>query len=258
MKTIILDHCEEHLDEAVSAFKSARGVAALTGAGISVKSGIPDFRSPGGLWTRFSPDEYATIEVFRRNPEKAWALYRALGLGLVGKKPNIAHQTLAQLEEDGYLRGIVTQNIDNLHQSAGNRFVFEIHGDHQHLHCIQCGFIKPVEKEHYTMDGVPICDNCSFQLKPNVVLFGEAVRMLDEINFFIQQCDLLMVIGTSAQIYPAAGLPHLVKGSGGKIYEFNKEATLGSGVTDYFFEGDLSKTMPAFGKALGCVIQHDL
>ncbi|WP_136809788.1 SIR2 family NAD-dependent protein deacylase [Desulfosediminicola flagellatus] len=250
MKTIIPNYNEEYLNDAVSTFTSARAVAALTGAGISVGSGIPDFRSPGGLWTKFSPEEYATIDVFEQNPEKAWGLYRELGKGLIDKQPNKAHHALAGLEELGYLKGIVTQNIDNLHQSAGNRFVFEIHGDHQHLQCIHCGFVEPVEDKHYYMDTIPTCDGCNQPLKPNIVLFGEEVRRLEEINIFLQHCDLLMVIGTSAKVYPAAGLPGLVKANGGTIFEFNMDPTLPAGMSDYFFEGDLSVTLPSFGNAV--------
>lgn len=250
MKTILPNHNEEHLAEAVSAFTSARNAAALTGAGISVGSGIPDFRSPGGLWTVFSPDEYATLDVFLENPEKAWGLYRELGKKLLGKKPNTAHQVLADLEEHGHLKGIVTQNIDNLHQSAGSRYVFEIHGDHQHLQCIQCGYIEPVEEEHYHMQHIPVCGDCQYPLKPNIVLFGENVRSLQEINFFIQHSDLLLVIGTSAKVYPAAGLPGIVKNNGGTIFEFNKDPALAPGLSDYFFEGDLGVTLPGFGNAV--------
>jgi NAD-dependent deacetylase len=250
MKTIIPRHNEEYLAEAISTFTSARNVAALTGAGISVGSGIPDFRSPGGLWTVFSPEEYATIDVFLQNPQKAWGLYRELGKGLLDKKPNKAHHVLADLEEQGYLKGIVTQNIDNLHQSAGNRYVFEIHGDHQHLQCIQCGYLEPVEENHYQMEGIPVCADCNHPLKPNIVLFGESVRKLEEINFFIQHCDLLLVIGTSAKVYPAASLPGIVKANGGAIFEFNMDPALQPGIADYFFEGDLSVTLPGFGKAV--------
>jgi len=202
MKTIIPARNEKHLAEAVSAFTSARSAAALTGAGISVGSGIPDFRSQGGLWTRFSPDEYATLEVFLENPGKAWGLYRELGRKLQDKKPNRAHRVLADFEAHGYLKGIVTQNIDSLHQSAGNRYVFEIHGDHTQLQCIRCGYLEPVEEHHFLEGDVPLCADCSYPLKPNIVLFGENVRSLEEITFFIQHCDLLLVIGTSASVYP--------------------------------------------------------
>lgn len=250
MKTITVDANQESLNQAAAALRAARNGAALTGAGISVASGIPDFRSPGGLWTTFAPDEYATIDVFLDNPGKAWQLYRALGKTLTGKKPSQAHRGLADFEEHGYLKGIVTQNIDNLHQSAGNRYVFEIHGDHQHLQCLQCGGLEPVEETHYQQQQVPVCNDCRYPLKPNVVLFGENVRMLEEITFFMQHCDLLLVIGTSAQVYPAAGLPGLVKANGGTIIEFNREQALASGMVDYFIAGDLSTTLPRFARAV--------
>lgn len=250
MKTIVPGREENHLAEAIEAFTSAKKSVALTGAGISVGSGIPDFRSPGGLWTLFSPDEYATLDTFQRDPEKAWELYRELGKGLQGKKPNGAHHALAEFETKGLLDGVITQNIDNLHQLAGNKEVYEIHGDHQHLQCIRCGYLETVEEHHYTGDTIPHCSDCDSPLKPNVVLFGEAVRQLDEIHEFISGCDLLLVIGTSAQVYPAASLPSIVKQHGGSIFEFNMEQTLIHGITDFFFRGDLGKTLPEFRKAV--------
>ncbi len=255
MKTITPHKNIEFLQEAVDKFKTASCPVALTGAGISVNSGIADFRSPGGVWTIFSPDEYATLDVFLKTPHKAWKLYRELGKGLLGKKPNQAHQVLADLEQHDFLKGVVTQNVDNLHQAAGSKNVLEIHGDHQHLQCLQCDTIIPVTSAHYTMKDVPACAHCNSSLKPNVVLFGEAVRSLDRIEELIINCDLLLVIGTSAKVYPAAGLPALVKERGGLIYEFNQEHTLQAPgylnttpIADYFFEGDLAATLPLFGK----------
>lgn len=236
-----------NLAEAAALLKAATQPAALTGAGISVGSGIPDFRSPGGLWSLFSPEDYATLAVFHRQPAKAWELYRALGRVLVNKKPNPAHRALAELEQQGWLSGIVTQNIDNLHQQAGSRRVFEIHGDHQHLHCLQCGQLQPLEPTQYQKTGVPTCPLCGFPLKPNIVLFGEEVRDLVAIQEFIKGCDLLLVIGTSAQVYPAAGLPAMVRGHGGRIFEFNREPALNPGGQDkgnYFFPGDVGLTLP--------------
>lgn len=250
MKTIIPDRNEEHLADAVNDFTSARKAAALTGAGISVGSGIPDFRSQGGLWSLFAPEEYATLDVFLRNPGKAWVLYRELGKVLVDKKPNQAHHVLADFEDQELLDGIVTQNIDNLHQSAGTINIYEIHGDHQRLQCIRCGDLTPVEDDHLNEVTVPTCSDCDYPLKPNIVLFGEDVRSLEEIQSFISDCDLLLVIGTSAQVYPAAGLPFIVKQRGGKIFEFNMEQALTHGMTDYFFAGDLGKTLPAFQRAV--------
>ncbi len=257
MKTIIPHKNTGHLAEAVEKFKAASCAAALTGAGISVNSGIADFRSPGGVWTIFAPEEYATLEVFLTAPQKAWTLYRELGKGLLGKKPNRAHEVLAEFEENGLLKGLITQNVDNLHQAAGSKKVLEIHGDHQHLQCLQCDLVIPVTTDHYTMQEVPACMRCNSPLKPNVVLFGETVRGMDRIEQLIDKCDLLLVIGTSASVYPAAGLPVLVKEHGGLVYEFNREPELSTGgyadmdsVSDFFFEGDVVATLSLFRRSV--------
>lgn len=248
MKTIS-KHDPTHLAEVAKLLSKSRCACALTGAGISVASGIPDFRSPGGLWTKFAPDEYATLDAFLNDPDKAWKLYRALGKKLEGKVPSQAHHALADLEKQRVLKGVVTQNIDRLHHTAGNSYVFEIHGDHHHLHCLECDWLEPVVESHFQDGPPPACGDCSSPLKPNIVLFGENVRNLQEITFFIQQCDLLLVAGTSAQVYPAAGLPSMVKQSGGTILEFNREQALAPGLTDYFFEGDLEDTLPSLYQA---------
>ena len=257
MKTIVPGLDEQHLSQAATRFTKASRAVALTGAGISVGSGIADFRSPGGLWSVFSPDEYATLEVFISDPHKAWRLYREMGRSLLGKKPNLGHRVLADLETQGLLKGVVTQNVDTLHQEAGSRNVLEIHGDHRNLHCLRCGRLTPVSEEHYQQEAVPHCDACSFPYKPNVVLFGESVRHLHRIEELLANCDLLLVIGTSAQVYPAAGLPELVKHQGGLIYEFNLQQSLsvpGSQdslpLSDFFFQGDLGATLPLFAKAV--------
>ncbi len=249
---------EEHLPEAVRLFRQAQHVAALTGAGISVESGIPDFRSPGGVWTVFDPDEYGTIDAFLRDPAKAWRLYRALGQELADKEPNAAHRALARLEEAGRLEGVVTQNIDGLHQAAGSRSVIEIHGNHQHLECISCRWTGPLAPEHLEGEEVPTCPRCGRPLKPDIVLFGEDVREMREIARLMARCDLLMVIGTSAQVHPAAGLPADVQAHGGLIYEFNLEPTdltrgrvgywgfrgRGGVSSDWLFQGPATVTLP--------------
>lgn len=245
------------LQEAVNLFRTSTCAVALTGAGISVNSGIADFRSPGGVWTRYSPDEYATLDVFLHDPEKAWVLYRELGKELFDKKPNKGHKSLATLEQKGLLRSIITQNVDNLHQMAGNSNVIEIHGDHQHLQCLECGSLELVRQEHFESPSLPTCNYCSAVLKPNVVLFGEAVRNIEGIQIILQSCDLLLVIGTSASVYPAAGFPDIVKQRGGLVYEFNLESSLGQSShhstftpSDYLFKGDLSTTLPFFTRAV--------
>lgn len=246
-----------YLDEAQQVFKKAKKVVALTGAGISVESGIDDFRSPGGLWSKYPPEEYGTIDVFKKNPQKAWKLFKVLGRGLHGKRPNTAHMVLAELEDIGLLRGVVTQNIDNLHQAAGSKAVVEIHGDHGHLQCIGCGDLSEVDETVLEEDSLPRCRHCDQVLKPNVVLFGEAVRSLDEISFLLHRCDLLMVIGTSAQVYPAASLPIQVKEMGGLIFEFNKDETVltrgemsGGTRSDFFFQGSAGTMLDLFSEEL--------
>jgi len=252
VKVIVPGSDEGHLAEAVARLRARSTVAVLTGAGISVESGIPDFRSPGGLWTRFSPEEYATLDVFKRDPAKAWKLYRALGRSIEGVEPNAAHRALARLESAGSVAMVVTQNVDGLHQAAGSRKVIEMHGDHQHVQCVRCGWLGPVAPSHLVGDEVPLCAECSHPVKPNVVLFGEAVRGMGEISRCLDQCELLLVVGTSAQVYPAAGLPAQIESRGGLIYEFNVEETAltrgsvfgGSAQTDFFFRGKATITLP--------------
>ncbi len=251
MKSIVPGVLDDHLPEAIEAFRKAKRPVALTGAGISVESGIDDFRSPGGIWSQFPVEEYGTIEVFRRNPEKAWALFRVLGKCLEGKGPNPAHFALADLEKMGHLKGIVTQNIDGLHQEAGNENVLEIHGDSKQLQCIQCGTLSAAESKSMRSPVLPTCSGCGHVVKPNVVLFGENVRHLDQIFVLLRDCDLLLVIGTSAQVYPAAGLPEKVKQSHGRIFEFNREETdltrgrsMAGAKSDFFFKGKAGTTLP--------------
>lgn len=251
---IIKEFSWETMQEVTQLVTSANKVVALTGAGISVGSGIPDFRSPGGLWSTFSPEEFATLDVFMQYPEKAWQLYRALGKVLLGKQPNTAHHALSRLESGDFLSGIITQNVDNLHQKAGSSKVYEIHGDHQRLQCLQCGNITPVTPQHYDEALLPKCGNCDYPFKPNVVLFGEAVRHLESIFSLLVDCDLLLVIGTSAQVYPAASFPAMVRDSGGRVFEFNHAPSLSfpqaSEPPDYFVKGDVCRTLPLFVDAV--------
>jgi NAD-dependent deacetylase len=239
---------EGDLDGVARRILDARSPAALTGAGISVESGIPDFRSPGGLWSVFEPGEYATLSCFLRDPEKAWKLYRAMGETLEGKQPNAGHRALAELEAEGHLTGVVTQNVDGLHQAAGSRTVLEIHGEHTQLHCVGCGRLDPLEPVHLKAGPVPRCPDCDHPLKPNVVLFEEPVRKMGEIYRLLASSDLLLVIGTSAQVVPASMFPAEVRARGGGLIEFNVEPTTLSesllGPDDALVQGLASVTLP--------------
>jgi len=249
-------HMEQDvIARAADTLARAERVVALTGAGISTESGIPDFRSAGGLWAIFDPAEYATLSCFLREPEKAWRMYRALAAALLGRRPNAGHLALARLEEAGRLTGVVTQNIDGLHQAAGSRSVLELHGEARHLQCLACGRMEPARVAHLTPGPAPHCEDCGAFLKPNVVLFEEAVRDLDLAGDMVRQCDLLLVIGTSAQVVPASTLPARVRAGGGSILEFNLEPTeltaSGLGRSGAFVAGRIGTTLP-------CVVERAL
>jgi NAD-dependent deacetylase len=238
------------LDRLGKAWATRRHAVALTGAGVSVESGIPDFRSECGLWHRFDPMEYGTLNCFLNDPAKAWELFRALGDSLRGKKPNPAHLALAGMEQRKEIGGILTQNIDGLHQAAGNRSVVELHGNHTALHCLGCGHTEPFEDRFLNPGPVPTCPACGHALKPNVVLFGEPVREPGAAHSLIAGCDTLFMIGTSAEVAPACLYPEAVLGSGGSILEFNLEVTnrtrSGLGRNGVLVKGPVGRTLPLF------------
>jgi NAD-dependent deacetylase len=236
------------LEEAVKQFRAARFPLAFTGAGISVPSGIPDFRSEKGLWTKYNPEMYATLDAFLEDPKKVWDIYRDRGRMLLDKKPNKAHLALAELEKSGLLKGIITQNIDRLHQFAGSSMILEIHGNFGHLQCLECGSKVPVSEKLLETRPFPVCELCGSPLKPDIVLFGESVRQMEAIQTLTASCDLLLVIGTSANVYPAAALPTQVRQNGGLLYEFNLEPVLQN--ADCCFSGSVVKSLPLLMQAL--------
>lgn len=210
---------------------------ALTGAGISVESGIPDFRSRGGLWERFDPMEYGTISAFQANPEKVWTMFQEMEKIIRRARPNPAHKALGRLQHMGLLHTIITQNIDNLHQEEGATSVIEYHGNSKTLSCISCDRQYRLEK---LGEEIPPRCTCGQILKPDVVLFGEAIppRALRESHELASSCEALLVIGTSAQVAPANTIPLIAKKAGASIIEINVEPTLlTSSVTDIFFQG---------------------
>lgn len=232
--------------KAAEAFLNVEHRLVLTGAGISVAAGIPDFRSPGGLWSRFSPDEFATIEVLLEAPERAWEFYRSLGETLTGRQPTQAHRALAALEESSLLSGLITQNIDGLHQASGSRKVIEVHGDHSRLECLRCGEEEPLTTLSLSAPRVPRCRHCDFPLKPAVVLFGEPVREIEAVAELVSDCQVLLVIGTSAQVYPIGEIPDCVRRGGGLVFEFNREQTRITARADFVFQGEIEETVPRF------------
>jgi NAD-dependent deacetylase len=195
---------------------------ALTGAGISAESGIPTFRSKGGLWEKYDPVIYASIEAFNADPSKYWTIRGEFIRNYETYQPNKAHLALAELEQLGIVRHVITQNIDGLHKKAGSKNVTEIHGSLRETYCLRCGkeFIAP-----HVPEGLPPYCDCGGVLKPNTVLFGEPLPRgaLETAYDQSATCKLMLVIGTSAVVQPAASLPHLAQQKSAKIVEVNIE-----------------------------------
>ena len=200
----------------------ARSAVALTGAGVSVPSGIPDFRSPGtGLWEKVDPMEVAHISVFERDPERFWRYYRPRFQTLGDKRPNAAHAALAELERRGHLAGVITQNIDRLHRAAGSREVVEVHGSIETSSCVECAASFGLEQVEEMFDdaGVAICADCGGPVKPDVVLFGELLpeAAMARAQELAEAAELMLCVGSSLAVHPVAGLPELTLAAGGRL-----------------------------------------
>jgi len=230
---------------AAEVIKGSPKTIALTGAGISAESGIDTFRGPDGLWSKYDLEEYATIEAFRRDPEKVWVLLGEMHRVIGDAGPNPAHQALADLETMGFLQAVITQNIDSLHQKAGNKNVIEFHGSDRNLVCLDCG--RRYESNEKIKQGMPPRCDCGPVLKPDLVLFGEGIppEVLTGSFMEAESCDCMLVVGTSAVVYPAAQLPLIAKERGAKIIEINPEpSNLTSFVTDLYLQGKGGDLLP--------------
>jgi NAD-dependent deacetylase len=231
---------------------------ALTGAGISTPSGIPDFRSPGGLWSHVDPMTVAHIDVWRADPERFWSFYRDR-LDLPDRyEPNAAHYALVALQRRGLLDGLITQNIDGLHQKAGAREVIELHGSVRTLVC-PCGaeFPRSEARDLFRADGVPYCPRCARPgepgqaLKPDVVLFGEMLPLaaIERAQELADRCDLMLCIGSSLTVHPAADLPAAVVRGGGSLAVVAHETAFDD-VADLRLAGDVADEMAGVIAAL--------
>lgn len=236
--------------------RSSRSTVALTGAGISVPSGIPDFRTPGtGIWSDVDPFEVASIEAFRRDPKRFWEFYRPRFSMLGDKRPNAAHEALADLEARGLLDAVITQNIDRLHRSAGTTELIEVHGSIATSSCVACGSSYDLDGVEALFDsrGIAVCDACPGLVKPDVVLFGELlpVAAIERARALASAAELIVCIGSSLEVFPAAGLPELTLAGGGAV------ALVTIGPTPYDREavvklsGDVAEELPAVLAAVG-------
>ena len=230
--------------------RGSKNIVVLTGAGISTPSGIPDFRSSeSGLWTRYDPFEYASINAFRYHPQKFFDWMRPLAKLIFAAEPNAAHYGLAQLEKSGYLHTVITQNIDGLHQKAGSQNVLEVHGTLTTLSCVSC--FKKVDSFAYLQPylehrEIPQCPDCKSILKPNAVLFGEQLPYQAWLGAqeASRNSDLMIVAGSSLEVLPVAGLPMSAIDHGSHLIVINQTGTYIDVRADIVFTRDVAEVIP--------------
>jgi NAD-dependent deacetylase len=223
--------------------------AVLTGAGVSTESGIPDFRSAGGLWTRVDPAEVATIDAFRRDPERVWQWYGPRIRALLAAEPNAGHHALAALEQLGLVRALVTQNIDTLHTRAGSSDVVEVHGSIRRAVCLRCGAPEPLASLLEQLDErpAPLCRSCGAVPKPDVVLFGELlpVAPMARAEQLAAEAGLLLVVGTTLEVWPVGGLPERTRAAGGAVAIVNRGPTAFDPSADLRLDGGAGEVLTA-------------
>jgi NAD-dependent deacetylase len=226
----------------------------LTGAGVSTESGVPDFRSASGIWAEFDPREYATLGAFRRDPEKVWRFYAPRFAMLTAAEPNPAHLALAELERRGLVRAVVTQNIDLLHERAGSRDVVEVHGSIRTSSCPGCGTVHPLAQVVPLIEkhGAPPCPACGTILKPDVVFFDELLPegALERATGLAEEAGLLLVVGSSLEVYPVADLPRSTLAAGGKVAVVNRTPTWVDGRAELVVRESAAETLASAAAAL--------
>lgn len=237
----------KHLDKAVGLLKKSTHTTAFTGAGISVESGISPFRGKDGLWSKFDP-AFLDINYFHQNPGESWKLIKEIFYDFFGQaKPNAAHFTLAEMEKNGILNSIITQNIDNLHKNAGSHEVYEFHGNSRNLICTDC--FKTYLAENTDLSTLPpTCKHCGTILKPDFVFFGEPIPEPANTNSFAEaiNADVFILIGTTGEIMPASLIPYEAKKNNKKIIEINIEpSNYTYSITDIFLKGKATEVMTA-------------
>ena len=236
--------------QAIRLFQQSKHAVALTGAGISTPSGIPDFRSRNsGLWEKYDPMAVASIQGFKQNPQHFYDWLHPLLARTLAAEPNAAHRALAQLETYGPLKSVITQNIDTLHTQAGSKTIYEVHGHMREVTCLRCYEIYAAETifhDFMTTGEVPVCPACGGVLKPNVILFGELLPVL-VLNRARQQarvCDLMLVAGSSLEVAPAGDLPLVARQSGASLIIVNLSRTHLDDLADVVIHADVVDILP--------------
>ena len=231
--------------KAVELLSEADHGVAFTGAGISIESGIPVFRGPNGLWSKYDPT-VLELQYFYNNPAHAWSVIKEIFYDYYGKvEPNHAHRVLGWLEQKGYLKSVITQNIDNLHQEGGSSNVLEFHGTYMKMECASCGRKFDVEEVSLQLE-IPSCPECGGLLKPDFIFFGEAIPEPAGSKSFSEseQTDLMLVVGTTGDVMPASMLPYKAKENGATIIEVNvKPSAYTDSITDIYLEGKATEVM---------------
>ncbi len=235
---------------AINLLRRATYAVVLTGAGISTRSGIPDFRSPeSGLWERYNPAEVASIYGFRHDPSRFYDWIRPLARTILDAQPNAAHMALAHMEAMGKLKAVITQNIDMLHTRAGSQVVYELHGHLREVTCIHCFAVypaQPIINKFLESNEIPTCPACGHVLKPNAILYGEQLpaQALIPAQRAARQCDLMLVAGSSLEVYPAAELPVIARQNGASLIFVNLSETPLDSLADIIIHEDVADVLP--------------
>ncbi len=245
------------IDKAIHYLQQSERAVALTGAGISTPSGIPDFRSPtSGVWENHDPTQVASIQAFKRRPQDFYDWIHPLASQIIHAQPNAAHYALARLEAAGPLQAVITQNIDMLHHRANSQKIYEVHGHLREATCLDCGYItraRAMLAEFVASGDIPLCELCAGILKPNVTLYGEIPPffVFQEAELWASTCDLMIVAGSSLQVVPVADLPILAKRNGAKLIIVNQTATYADEIADVVIHDDVANILPTFAASFG-------
>jgi len=243
--------------------RRARYAVALTGAGLSTRSGIPDFRSPeSGLWGRYDPAEVASLYGFKHDPRRFYEWIRPLAHTILNAQPNAAHRALARMEASGTLKSIITQNIDMLHARAGSTTVYEVHGHLREVTCIHCFTVYPAEPyilRFLDAGTIPSCPKCGHALKPNVILYGEQLpaQAITAARREARQCDVMLIAGSSLEVYPAADLPILARRAGAALIVVNLSGTPVDALAEVVLHEDVVDVLPQLADALERGEEHE-
>ncbi|WP_319759250.1 NAD-dependent deacylase [Maridesulfovibrio sp.] len=242
-----MDKLKSGIEQAVQLISNSRCAIALTGAGLSVASGIPDFRSPGGLWSKHDPEKVASIRALKADPATVWNFLIDAAAMIQSVEPNAGHEALAQLEKSGGIHGVITQNIDGLHQRAGSMNVIEFHGNCSKFYCMECFSPFPAQRITPQVDLPVRCPQCDGVVRPDLVFYGEQIPQEAYKAAFelADQSDLVIVAGTSGDVVPASLIPPRIQDAGGKIIEINMAPSAYTSLSDVCIRGRAEEVLPA-------------